>query len=183
MNRPTAAPNTPAQAATGRTQSRRHTREVDARRRNPKSTQSTPRRKPIPARRRRAARHRCCAYLAPAPDGKPITIDGQPQRSRSVLKELSTISDAPGQSTFIEIASGDKSAPRRKYRVRLDPPRAPTDGGQNPPPRRSPCSWPPGQLEAPADGGIAAPVQARSTRNQFLSGCKPEIPTKGISSR
>jgi CHAT domain-containing protein len=60
-----------------------------------------------------------------APDGKPITMMDSPNGPFG-LEELSTISDAPGVYT-LEIASGDKSAPAGKYRVRFDPPRTPTD--------------------------------------------------------
>ncbi len=60
-----------------------------------------------------------------APDGKPITMMDSPNGPFG-LEQLSTISETSGVYT-LEIASGDKSAPAGKYRVRFDPPHAPAD--------------------------------------------------------
>src|SRR5271170_3692212 len=60
-----------------------------------------------------------------APDGKPIATMDSPN-GQFGLEQLSVVSDAAG-IFVLEIASGDKSVPAGKYKLRFDAPRAPSD--------------------------------------------------------
>ena len=59
------------------------------------------------------------------PDGKPIASMDSPN-GQFGLEQISILSDAAGLY-IVEIASGDKTAPAGKYKVRFDAPRAPTE--------------------------------------------------------
>ena len=59
------------------------------------------------------------------PDGKQIGSMDSPNGT-SGLEQISTIAEAPG-TYRLEVASGDKNAPAGRYRVTVEPIRAPGD--------------------------------------------------------
>ena len=60
-----------------------------------------------------------------APDGKPIASMDSPN-GKFGLEQISTIAEVPG-IYVLEVASGDKNMPGGRYRVTVDPLRAPGD--------------------------------------------------------
>src|SRR5438445_9203669 len=60
-----------------------------------------------------------------APDGKEIASMNSPNGS-SELEQISTIAESSGNYR-LRVASNEKSVPAGRYRVRIDPPRAPRD--------------------------------------------------------
>jgi CHAT domain-containing protein/tetratricopeptide (TPR) repeat protein len=60
-----------------------------------------------------------------APDGKPVGSMDSPKATFG-LEQISTIAEAPGMYR-LEVASGDKNVPASRYRVTVEPIRAPSD--------------------------------------------------------